>query len=289
VSDARFDVDGSIAFLTFDRPAARNAMTWEMYQALVDACEKADADTNVRVLALRGAGGAFVAGTDIGQFTTFFKGGAPPPPGFKGGAPPPPGFKGGAPPPPGFGSAADGLAYEKRLDEVIDRLEAVTKPTLAQVQGVATGGGCAIALACDIRIVTPDAKFGVPIARTLGNCLSAANYARLLDLLGPARTKDLLFTGRLIDAAEASHLGLVNRIVEADALDAAVRDYAALVSAHAPLTLRATKEMIHRLQVRRRIDRAEADDLIALCYTSEDFQEGVTAFLEKRKPVWKGK
>jgi enoyl-CoA hydratase len=268
VSDARFDVDGPMAFLTFDRPAARNAMTWDMYQALVDACERTDAAADIRVLVLRGAGGAFVAGTDIAQFTTFFKGGAPPPPG---------------------GSAADGLAYEKRLDEVIDRLEAVAKPTIAQVQGVATGGGCAIALACDVRIAASDAKFGVPIARTLGNCLSAANYGRLLDLIGPARTKDLLFTGRLIDANEAAALGLVNRLVAADALDTAVREYAALVSAHAPLTLRATKEMIRRLQAHRRIDRAQADDLIALCYTSDDFKEGVAAFLEKRKPVWKGR
>ena len=258
MTDARFEIDGSLAFLTFNRPAARNAMTWEMYDALVAACENADADENIRVLVLRGAGAAFVAGTDIAQFTT-------------------------------FGTAADGLAYEKRLDEVVDRLEAVKKPTIAQVAGVATGGGCVIAFACDVRIAASDAQFGVPIARTLGNCLSAANYSRLLDLIGPARTKDLVFTGRLIDATEASALGLVNRIVEPEALEAAVKEYAAVIAAHAPLTLRATKEMIRRLQAHRRIDRAQADDLIALCYTSEDFREGVTAFLQKRKPVWKGK
>jgi enoyl-CoA hydratase/carnithine racemase len=253
-----FETDGPIAFLTFNRPEARNAMTWEMYQALVDTCDMADADERVRVLVLRGAGGAFVSGTDISQFTT-------------------------------FGGAADGLAYEEQLDAVIDRLEAVAKPTIAQVQGVATGGGCAIALACDLRIVTPDARFGVPIARTLGNCLSGANHARLLDLIGPARLKDLIFTGRLIDAPEAAALGLATRIVPPESIDASVREYAALVAAHAPLTLRATKEMVRRILAHRRIDRAEVEDLITLCYTSGDFKEGVAAFLEKRKPVWKGK
>ena len=123
----------------------------------------------------------------------------------------------------------------------------------------------------------------------VGYCLSAANYARLLDLLGPARTKDLMFTGRLIDAAEAQTLGLVNRIVDADAIDAAVRELAATIARNAPLTLRATKEMVRRLQAARRIPQAEADDLIAMCYLSDDFKEGVAAFLAKRPPTFKGR
>ena len=160
-----YETDGPIAILTFNRPEARNAMTWEMYQSLVDTCDRVDADASVRVLILRGAGGqAFVAGTDIAQFQS-------------------------------FRDRGDGIKYEERLDHVLDRLERVSKPTIAQVQGVAAGGGCAIALTCDLRVATPESTFGIPIARTLGNCLSAATYSRLVDHLGPARVKDLLFTG----------------------------------------------------------------------------------------------
>jgi len=254
-----FDVEGPIAFLTFNRPEARNAMTWEMYEALVDACERVDGDTAIRAFVLRGAGGkAFVAGTDISQFTS-------------------------------FSTLDDALAYERRLDAVIDRLERVAAATIAQVQGVAAGGGCAIALACDLRVCTPDSRFGVPIARTLGNCLSAANYARLIDLLGPASVKDLLFTGRLIDACEAASLGLVTRMAEPSAVDETVRELAATIAANAPMTIRATKEAVRRIQAARRIDEPQADDLIAMCYGSEDFKEGVAAFLAKRPPVFKGR
>src|SRR4029453_2935254 len=135
-------------------------------------------DEDIRVFVLRATGEAFVAGTDIAQFTS-------------------------------FATAGDGLAYERRMEQIIDRLERGAVPTIAQVQGVAAGGGCLIALACDLRVCTPAARFGVPIARTLGNCLSAANCARLADLIGPPRTKDLLFTARLIDAAEADALALI--------------------------------------------------------------------------------
>lgn len=250
--------DGPLAIVTFNRPQARNAMTWVMYEALVDVCERVDDDPDVRVLILRGAGGTFVSGTDIGQFTAFEKPG-------------------------------DGIAYERQLDEVMDRLERVTKPTVAQVEGVAAGGGCAIALACDLRVCTPDARFGVPIARTLGNCLSAANHARILDLVGPARLKELLFTGRWLGAEEAAALGLVNRVVDGEAIEQSVRELARSIAANAPLTIRATKEIVRRLQAARRLPAADARDLIELCYTSEDFREGVAAFLAKRPPVWKGR
>ena len=254
-----FDVEGPTAFLTFNRPEARNAMTWEMYEAIVDACDRVDGDGAIRALVLRGAGGqAFVAGTDISQFTS-------------------------------FSTRDDALAYERRLDAVIDRLERVAVATIAQVQGVAAGGGCSIALACDLRVCTPDSRFGVPIARTLGNCLSAANYARLLDLIGPASVKDLLFTGRLIDASEAASLGLVTRMAEPAAIDEAVRELAATIAANAPMTIRATKEAVRRIQAVRRLDPHQADDLITTCYLSEDFKEGVAAFLGKRPPQFKGK
>lgn len=253
-----YATEGPLAILTFNRPETRNAMTWQMYQALVEACDQAEADADIRVFILRGAGGkAFVAGTDISQFRE-------------------------------FRTREDGIAYEARLDEVLDRLERVTKPTIAQVGGIAAGAGCAIAMTCDLRLCTPDARFGVPIARTLGNCLSAATYSRFLDLIGPARLKEIMFTGRFFDAAEAAAAGLVNRIVDADRIDAAVREIAQTIAANAPLTIKASKEMVRRLQARRRIASQEGHDLIAMCYTSDDFKEGVEAFLAKRAPQWKG-
>jgi enoyl-CoA hydratase/carnithine racemase len=256
---AQFDVEGPLAFLTFNRPEARNAMTWEMYEALIEACDRVDQNADLRVLVLRGAGGkAFVSGTDISQFTRFT-------------------------------SRDDAIAYERRLDAVFDRLERVGIPTIAQIQGAATGGGCVIALCCDFRVCTPASQLGVPIARTLGNCLSSSNYARLLDLVGPARLKDLLFTGRLVDAAEASALGLVSRVVEADRLDAAVRELAAALAANAPLTIRATKDMVRRLQASRRPPMTAGDDWIAACYGSSDFKDAVSSFLDRRPAVFRGK
>jgi len=253
-----FETDGPIATLTFNRPEARNAMTWEMYEALVAACERVDQDEAIRVLVFRGAGGkAFVAGTDIAQFQN-------------------------------FKNREDGLKYEERLDHVLDRLERVTKPTIAQVEGVAAGGGCAIALTCDLRVATPEATFGIPIARTLGNCLSGASYSRLLDVMGPGAVKDMLFTGRLIPAAEAHALGIVNRLVPAGEIEQTVRALAVEIAANAPLTLRATKEMIRRVLAKRRLAAGADADMVELCYTSNDFREGVTAFLAKRKPNWSG-
>jgi enoyl-CoA hydratase/carnithine racemase len=254
-----FEAADRVAVLTFNRPEARNAMTWDMYQALVEACDAVDADAGIRVLVLRGAGGkAFVAGTDISQFQN-------------------------------FRNREDGIRYEERLDAVLDRLERVRKPTIAEIQGVAAGGGCAIALTCDLRVATPESSFGMPIARTLGNCLSGASYGRLMDLLGPARVKDLLFTGRFVSAAEAQQMGIVNRIVPAEDLSRSVRELAAEIASNAPLTLLATKELNRRTAAKRRLGREDDADIVEMCYTSEDFREGVTAFLEKRKPVWRGR
>jgi enoyl-CoA hydratase/carnithine racemase len=256
--DVLFASDGPVAFLTFNRPEARNALTWAMYDALARACDQVGKDERIRVFVLRARGDAFIAGTDIRQFTEFTSG-------------------------------QDGIAYERQMEAVIDRLERLPVPTIAQVQGVAAGGGCVIALTCDLRVCTPAAKFGVPIARTLGNCLSAANYARLVDLIGPARTKDLLFTGRLVDAAEAETLGLVTRMADPATVDDVVRDLARTIAIHAPLTLRVTKEAMRRVAMGRRPPAGEDDDLISSCYASADFREGVAAFLEKRPPRFEGR
>jgi enoyl-CoA hydratase len=255
--DVLYEQSGAIATVTFNRPRARNAMTWAMYDALVRICDAVEADSEIRVLILTGAGDkAFVAGTDISQFRVFSEG-------------------------------QDALDYEARLDGVIGRLEGLARPTIAAIRGYAVGGGASIALACDLRLCTPDARLGVPVARTLGNCLSINQYARLVDLIGPAQTKELIFTAKLVEAADAKAMGLVNEIVAPEALTDRVREVAEQIAGHAPLTIQITKEAVRRVLVHRRPPRA--DDLILKAYLSEDFREGVSAFLEKRKPNWKGK
>jgi enoyl-CoA hydratase/carnithine racemase len=249
--------EGPVVTLTFNRPDARNAMTWGMYERLYQACEEVDGDDSVRVLVLRGAGGkAFVAGTDISQFTVFER-------------------------------AEDGIAYERDGDRRMARLEAVRKPVIAQVQGFAVGGGFRIATACDLRIATPDARFGAPIARTLGNCLSMAAYATLVDVFGPSRLKELIFTARLLTAGEAHAAGYVHEIVAPDQIEARVTALAHQIAEHAPITLWVTKEAIRRLGASRALP--DGEDLIATTYMSADFHEGVRAFLEKRKPHWTGR
>lgn len=252
-SNLDWDINGSVGVVTFNRPAARNALTWDMYDALVAACETAEAAGDVRVLIIRGAGGAFAAGTDISQFREFANGEA-------------------------------GVAYERRLDAVIDRIERMAIPTIAEVDGAAVGGGCAIAVACDFRICSERARFGVPVARTLGNCLSMANLARLVDLLGVAVTKDLLLSGRLMDAHEAHQRGLATLVLPVDQLESETLKIAAELSTRATTTITATKAMLLRLRDHRRPPPGSADDILRACYGSEDFKEGVAAFLDGRKP-----
>jgi enoyl-CoA hydratase/carnithine racemase len=252
-SDFAWDITGSSAVLTFTRPDARNALTWEMYDALERACAAANEDDRIRVLIIRGSGGAFAAGTDIAQFSSFTGG-------------------------------ADGVAYERRLDGMAERLEAVRVPTIAVVDGPAVGGGCLIAAVCDLRICSDRARFGVPVSRTLGNCLSLANTARLADLIGTGRLRDLLLTGRLVDAGEALAIGLATRVVPVDQLDATVQTLAGELGTRATSTVRATKDLMVRLRTFRTPPAGAADDVIEQCYGSAAFREGVAAFREGRKP-----
>jgi len=255
-SNFTWDIVGSLGILTFTRPEARNALTWDMYEAVERACDAADQDDRIRVLIIRGAGGAFAAGTDIGQFSS-------------------------------FSSGSDGVEYERRLDGLADRLEAVRVPTIAQVDGPAVGGGCLIAIVCDLRICSDRARFGVPVARTLGNCLSLANTARMADLIGTGRVRDLLLTGRLIEADQALAIGLATRVVPADQLEATVQQMAAELTTRASSTIQATKEIL-RLLRRYRTPTGAAEDVIERCYGSADFREGVAAFVERRAPRWGG-
>jgi len=258
VAETLFHIDPPLAILTLNRPKARNAMTWGMYQALLSACEVVDRDEAVHVFVLRGAGGrAFSAGTDISQFQEFKE-------------------------------PEDSLRYEQRVGEVLDALAGVAKPTIAQVEGVAAGAGCGIALACDLRVATPESTFGIPVARTLGNCVPAGAYCRMVDLVGAGRAADILLTGRLVEAAEGQAIGMVTRIAPSGVIDETVRELAFIIAANAPLTVRGIKEMGRRL-ARRRLTGADVRDVMQTCYTSADFREGVAAFLAKRQPRWTGR
>jgi enoyl-CoA hydratase/carnithine racemase len=244
-----------IASVLFDRPEARNAMTWAMYAELAAACEAIAADDEVRVAVFRGAGGAFVAGTDIQQFTAFEDG-------------------------------EDGVAYERRIDAAIGQIEHLPKPVIALVEGVCVGGGLAIAAACDFRIATSAARFGVPIARTLGNCLSVQNVARLVAQFGTGRAKRMLMLAELISAEEGLACGFVDVLAAPGEVDSKLGEMCRRLTSHAPLTMGAAKEAIRRIIVEH---LPEGDDLIRACYGSADFKEGVDAFLGKRTPRWRGR
>jgi enoyl-CoA hydratase/carnithine racemase len=249
---------GAVQWVIFNRPQARNAMTWHMYERLVEVCEAVNADRSVRAMVLTGAGGrAFVAGTDISQFRSFT-------------------------------TEQHALDYEARGNRVMATLETVRVPTIAAIAGPCTGAGAGMAACCDLRIASPSARYGFPIARTLGNCLSMQNYTRLFSLLGPSRAKDILLTARLLDAREMLAAGLLREVVpDEESLLPRAQELAEQLATHAPLTMWAAKEAMRRIRERLVPEGADSD-LILTCYMSRDFQEGVEAFLAKRKPEWTG-
>jgi enoyl-CoA hydratase/carnithine racemase len=254
-------IDAGVARIVFDRPQARNAMTWAMYEQLMQICRqfqslsRSQPAPQVRVITFRGAGGqAFVAGTDIEQFSAFKDG-------------------------------EDGLHYEQQIDHCIELLETLPMPTLAICEGWTVGGGLAIATACDFRLATDNARFGVPIARTLGNCLSIANLARLSAAWGIQRVKRMLLLAEMMDATEALHCGFVHQVCAPQTIDDAEKQLVQQLAALAPVTQRVSKEGLRRIAQH---DLPQAQDLIRAAYGSADFHEGVSAFVAKRSPQWSG-
>ncbi|MGH8417360.1 MAG: enoyl-CoA hydratase/isomerase family protein [Pseudomonas sp.] len=258
-SDVEYIKEGRLAWVIFNRPEVRNAMTWEMYDALESLCDELDQDEEVDVVVFRGKGGeAFVAGTDIKQFSS-------------------------------FETADHAINYEHRIDRIINRLEKVQKPTIALIEGYCVGGGAAIAMACDFRYATPDLGFGIPIAKTLGNCISINNLARLVNLVGGSKAKEVIMLAKIVTAQESARIGLVNDVFESTKIEEEVRSIADRLCSFAPLTLKATKEGVRRIQESRRPAPGTDKDLVELCYTSQDFKNAVDAFINKKPRSWLGR
>ena len=253
-------VDQHIANVTLNRPCARNALTFGMYQALADLCRQAGTeqdDQHIKAIVIAGAGEkAFAAGTDIGQFTAFEK-------------------------------LQDGHDYEAQIETVISSIETCRVPVIVALHGAVTGGGLVIAAAAHLRLASADVKIGMPIARTLGNCLAIANLRRLVALFGEARVAHMILTAELLSADQALASGFVHDVLEDRAtMLARATALAQRLTTMAPLTIQSSLDGLRRL--RHATACPDDSDLIAACYTSEDFAEGVAAFLEKRKPNWSG-
>ncbi len=256
--DLIYEVKDGIGWITFNRPQARNAFTFAMYEGVAEICRDAGKGEAVSAIVMCGAGDkAFAAGTDIGQFK-------------------------------GFSTAEDAFSYEENGNRMMADIERCPVPTIAAIHGACTGGGAAVAASCDIRLTAADLKFGFPIARTLGNCLSNENLRRLSWLVGPARVSEMLLTARLVGAEEAKAIGLVSEVLsDRDAVIARAAELSETLKGHAPITMRVTKEALRRLRTSGAVP--EDRDLIEAAYTSADFREGMSAFLEKRRPTWQNR
>lgn len=257
--EVRLTIRSAVATLTLSRPKAHNALTWAMYDQLNQYFDTVSLDQAVRVVVLRGDGGrAFAAGTDINQFATF--------------------------------DGNEGVAYEQRVDAIISKLAAIPKPTVAAIEGYVVGGGLALASACDLRYGNTLAKLGMPIARTLGNCLAIQNYRRLADILGVMKLKELIYTGRLMDAHEGLASGFLTQIFAPEEFDARINDIVGTIAANAPLTLWATKVALSRLEEARHLETEKVPyaDVVEKVYGSEDFHAAVLARKTKATVVWRG-
>lgn len=252
-------IDGAIGLLTFDNPARHNAMTLEMWEAIPRIINGFNADEQVRVIVLRGAGNrAFVSGADISEFETVRS------------------------------SVEETLRYDQIGDVATDSIYYSTKPTLAMIDGYCMGGGVAIAISCDIRIASEKSRFGIPAAK-LGVGYQHPGLRKLMDLIGPSFTKEIFFTGRQFSAGEALAMGLINRVLPGHELEAVVQESADTIAGNAPLTLGAVKATLGELVKDPALrDLAHAEKLVRACFSSEDYVEGRRAFMEKRKPEFQG-
>ena len=253
MSDFTITHRGGIAEYRLMRPESRNSLTFEMYQAIENLCKR-PGEAGVIVLTAEGEK-AFASGTDISNFKH-------------------------------FESAQDAINYEAMIGRVVDAVQKSSVPVIASLHGIVAGGGAAIAAAADVRLATPDTRFGMPIARTLGNCLSVENLNRLVQLLGESRTRYLMLTAEFLEVEPLTTSGFVSEVLESAALcDQRARDLAVHMTTLAPLTISATRDGLARLAERS----VPADiDLIQRCYLSDDFSEGVDAFFAKRKANWSG-
>ena len=248
--------DDGVLTIELSNPGRRNALTWTMYEELFRLFGMINDDGQVRVVVLRGADGAFAAGTDIRQFLN-------------------------------FQTAEDGIEYERWMGRLVTTLLSVRVPVVGVVEGPAVGGGLMLAASCDVLVAADNARFGVPIARTLGNVVPPAVVLRLRERLGPARTMAMLLTSTLVDAEEAASAGFVHAVVPAEHLEETAGDVVGRIARGAPLTLAGIKEIDRRLGAVDTVGVAE--DVLAACYGSQDFAEGVAAFVERREPQWKGR
>ena len=247
------DINEETARVIFNNPAARNALTWPMYEELKKICDSLAKNPKIRVVIFKGAGDkAFVSGSDIQQFVDLKK----------------------------------DEAYEVAVDHIFASLQQLPMPTIAMIEGLAVGSGLLMATACDFRISTPDARFGIPVAKTLGNCLSPSNLSWIAAHLGITTVKKMLLTAELIKAPELLESGFLYQTAEASELEASVNALAQKLAVLAPITQKASKLTLARLL---QSNLPDCTDLMRETYNSQDFKEGVNAFLEGRPPQWVGK
>jgi enoyl-CoA hydratase/carnithine racemase len=250
--------EGAVGWLVFNNPERRNAVSLEMWQAIATVLADFERDAGVRAIVLAGAGDkAFASGADISQFEK-------------------------------HRADAEGVQrYEQTSGAAMQRLKALDKPTIAMIRGYCLGGGLNIAAACDLRIAAEDSRFGIPAAR-MGLGYKADAMQALIDLVGPAYTREIMITARQFGAEEALRMGLVHRVVPVAELEALTRQYCEMIAANAPLTIRTAKRVIREV-TRTQYDAAACRAWVKECFDSEDYAEGRRAFMEKRKPVFKGR